>query len=184
MLLLCVIKCVLSSHCQRWTLSKFGVTVQCSLCTSCSQVTWIRCTYRDCYIIKLIRLCNISFLIEIVWDFQSPNCPSTELIMAMFFIPLSFLSRSFIFSRVFHFQSGVAFIQEIISPLFQAHCRRPVTQLYNFIRNSRGIKKQKLRLFQSLFSFFVCALLLLWISVCTSVRGRVWRKKKIGVRWH
>ena len=82
--------------------------------------------------------------------------------MAMFFIPLSFLSRSFIFSRVFHFQSGVAFIQEIISSLFQAHCRRPVTQLYNLIRNSRGKKEAK----ASTFSMLIFVSLIVFCCCC------------------
>ena len=102
--------------------------------------------------------------------------------MAMFFIPLSFLSRSFIFSGVFHFQSGVAFIQEIISPLFQAHCRRPVTQLYNLIRNSRGKKEAKAStfsklIFVSLFVLCCCCCECVCAHLCVAEWGA---KRRLG----
>ena len=90
------------------------------------------------------------------------------------------LSASFIFSRSRRFYSGNN--QSSLSGSLQATCH--CTLLYTNIHISKQ-SQVCVCVFAFLSVAYFCMFVFSWICVRrTSVRGRVWRKKKIGVRWH
>ena len=77
--------------------------------------------------------------------------------------------------------SLLGFIQEIISRLFQAHCRRPVP-LHSAPKHTFSTKKKQGCV--CVFVFYCLCVFLFVFGAHTSVQqqSRVWGKKKIGVR--